>query len=82
MPEDEVAELAQAQPQAQPQGGGEQAAAGAAVEGREGQPLDLQPLLDQLTGALQGVINQLRPPWGGGGDGAEGGRGEEEEEED
>ena len=31
-------------------------------EGAVGGALNLQPMLEQLTGALQGLIEQLRPP--------------------
>ena len=49
--------------------------AGAGAEGGGG-PLNLQPMLEQLTGALQGLIEQMRPPQG---EGEEGSSGEEEE---
>lgn len=53
--------------------------AGAGAEGGGGGgPLNLQPMLEQLTGALQGLIEQMRPPQGEG-EGEEGSSGEEEE---
>ena len=53
------------------------APAGGGAEGPGG-PLNLQPM---LTGALQGLIEQLRPPEGEA-EGEEGSSGEEEEEVD
>ena len=39
------------------EGGGEGGA-----EGGAGRPLNLQPMLDQLSQSLQTLINELRPP--------------------
>ena len=42
-------------------GGGEGGREGGA-EGGAGRPLNLQPMLDQLSQSLQALIDELRPP--------------------
>ena len=49
-----AAALQQLQQQQQGEGGGE------GVEGAAGRALNLQPVLEQLTNALQGLIDELR----------------------
>lgn len=53
---------------------------GGGGEGAVGGPMNLQPMLDQLTRTLHELIDQLRPPGGGREGEGEGWSSEEEEE--
>ncbi len=69
-----VAGLQQLQQERGRGGGGGEMAGAEGLEGAAARPLNLQPMLDQLTNALQGLIDELR--------GVVGGEEEEEEEEE